>query len=147
MSRAELLGYPDGRLAEQPLSDLTAHVLRMAEEMGTDLLLAFDEGGITGHLDHEQATRAAVVAAVSCGAPVLAWAIPAEVARALNDEFDTDFVGRNANELDLRIPVDRLLQREAIACHGSQSGWNPVLRRRLELSGDVEHLRSITPPR
>ena len=146
-SRAELLGYPDGHLAEQPLQDLTAHVLRMAQEMGADLLLAFDEGGITGHLDHEQATRATVAAATSWEVPVLAWAIPTEIACALNEEFDSHFVGRGEDHLDFRIAIDRVIQREAIACHVSQSEWNPVLWRRLELSGDVEHLRSITTAR
>ena len=143
--RSELLDYPDGHLAEQPLPELTAHVRRIAEEMDTDLILAFDEGGITGHRDHEQATHAAVAAAASCGVPVLAWGVLEEVANELNDEFDADFVGRSENELDFRIPVDRTLQSEAIKCHVSQSGSNPVLRRRLELTGDVEYLRWLTP--
>jgi len=147
VSRAELLGYRDGRLSEQPLVELTAHVTRIAEEIGADLVLTFDEGGITGHLDHQQATRAASAGAAVCEVPVVAWPIPAEVACALNDEFGADFVGRNADELDLRIPVDRLRQRGAIDCHGSQSGWNPVLQRRLELTGEVEHLRWLSPER
>ncbi len=143
--RSELLDYPDGQLAEQPLLELTAHVRRIAEEVDTDLILAFDEGGITGHSDHVKATRAAVAAGTSSGVPVVAWAILDEVADALNGEFDADFVGRSESELDFSIPVDRTLQSEAIKCHVSQSGSNPVLRRRLELTGDVEYLRWLTP--
>ena len=75
----------------------------------------------------------------------VAWAILDEVADALNGEFDADFVGRSESELDFSIPVDRTLQSEAIKCHVSQSGSNPVLRRRLELTGDVEYLRWLTP--
>lgn len=147
VSRSELLGYPDGHLAEQPLPELTAHVVRLAEEVGADLFLTFDEGGITGHPDHEQATQAAVAAARSCEVPVLAWVVPDEVACSLNDEFGSEFLGRKEDQFDFRVTIDRVRQSEAIACHVSQSAWNPVLRRRLELSGEVEQLRWLTPAR
>ena len=147
VSRSELLGYPDGHLAEQPLAELAEHVLRMVKEVGADLLLTFDEGGITGHPDHEQATRAAVAVGMSGGVPVLAWVVPDEVACALNDEFGSNFVGRHDDQLDFRVAIDRVRQSDAIACHVSQSAWNPVLHRRLELSGKVEQLRWLTPAR
>jgi N-acetylglucosamine malate deacetylase 2 len=147
VSRSELLGYPDGHLAEQQLPELTAHIVRMANEVGADLLLTFDEGGITGHPDHEQATQAAVAAGISGTLPVLAWAVPDTVACALNDEFGAAFVGRNDDQCDFRVAIDRVRQSEAIACHVSQSAWNPVLQRRLELSGEFEHLRWLTPAR
>jgi len=145
VSRSELLSYPDGYLAEQPLAELTTHVIRMATEVGADLLLTFDEGGITGHPDHEQATRAALAAAMSSSAPVLAWTVPDEVASALNDEFGAAFVGRHEDQRDFRVVVDRARQTEAIAYHVSQSARNPVLHRRLALTGEVEHLRWLTP--
>ena len=143
--RSELLGYADGHLADQPLVELTAHVSRMVEEVGADLIVAFDDGGITGHPDHVQATHAAVTAGWSCGVPVLGWGVLDRVADRLNDEFGAVFVGRESNDLDFRIPVDRTLQSEAIACHVSQSGSSPVLRRRLELTGGFEYLRWLTP--
>ena len=145
VSRSELLDYPDSYLADQSTSELTAHVVRMVQEVGADLLLTFDEGGITGHHDHERATRVAVIAGTSCGVPVLAWVIADEVASVLNNEFGSKFVGRPEVQLDFRVPIDRALQSEAIACHVSQSGSNPVLRRRFELSGEVEQLRWLTP--
>jgi LmbE family N-acetylglucosaminyl deacetylase len=145
VSRSELLDYPDGRLADQSLSELTAHAVRMANEVGADLLLTFDEGGITGHPDHEQATKVAVTAATTCEVPVLAWVIADEVASALNNEFGSEFLGRREDQFDFRVPLDRALQSAAITCHVSQSASNPVLRRRLELSGEVEQLRWLTP--
>lgn len=145
--RSELLSYPDGHLAEQPLPELIAPIVRMADEVGADLLLTFDEGGITGHPDHEHATRAAVAVGMPGGVPVLAWAVPDKVACALNDEFGSAFVGRHNDQLDFRVAIDRDRQSDAIACHVSQSTWNPVLHRRLELSGEVEHLRWLTPAR
>ncbi len=145
VSRTELLGYPDGQLSDQPLSELTAHVVRMANEVAADLLLVLDEGGITGHPDHERATQIAMTAATPRGVPVLAWVIADGVAETLNHEFSAKFMGRSDDQLDFRISVDRTIQGEAIACHESQSSSNPVLRRRLELSGDLEPLRWLIP--
>ena len=141
VDRCELLDYPDGGLSEQPLGELTGHVLRLAEEAGTDGFLVFDEGGITGHPDHRRATQAALAAADRIGCPVLAWAIPAVVADQLNAEFRTAFAGRADADIDIVLQVDRTRQRQAIAEHCSQSGTNPVLWRRLDLLGDGESLR------
>lgn len=146
VSQFELLDYSDGHLADQPFAVLTAHVVRLVHEVGADLVLVFDEGGITGHPDHEQATRVAVAAAATVAAPVLAWVIDERVATALHGEFGAPFVGRRQDQLDFLIPTDRTIQRQAIACHVSQSASNPVLHRRLELSGEVEPLRWLVPP-
>ncbi|NNN09453.1 MAG: PIG-L family deacetylase [Acidimicrobiaceae bacterium] len=143
VSRTGLLGYPDGHLSDQPLSELTAHAMQMAEEVEADLLLTFDEGGITGHPDHVRATQVAQVLATTHGVPVLAWLIADGVAETLNHEFGATFVGRSDDQHDFRVEVDRTTQSEAIDCHESQS-LNPVLRRRLELSGDLEPLRWLT---
>ena len=140
----ELLDYPDGHLAAQPLTRLADHVTRAARTVDASALVVFDHGGITGHPDHVQATDAALAAANSLGCPVLAWAIPDKVAQLLNDEFRTTFAGRRDDELDLTITVDRARQLDAIACHRSQSTDNPVLWRRLDLLGPTEQLRYLT---
>jgi LmbE family N-acetylglucosaminyl deacetylase len=75
--------------------------------------------------------------------PVLASAIPEDVAQALNREFGTAFSFRPPSEIDYRIRVDRQAQLAAIACHRSQSAFNPVLWRRLELTGADEPLRLL----
>jgi LmbE family N-acetylglucosaminyl deacetylase len=139
------LDYPDGHLSDQPFSELTAHTVRMAGEVEADLLITFDEGGITGHPDHVRATQVAQVVAATCGVPVLAWVIADGVAETLNHEFGATFVGRSDDQLDFRVSIDRTIQSEAIDCHASQSSSNPVLRRRLELSGDFEPLRWLIP--
>lgn len=145
IARAELLGYPDGGLARVPLVDLVAQVRRLVAEFDPSHLLVFDSGGVTGHPDHVQATRAALAAADETDLPVLGWALPRHVAARLNGEFGTGFVGRPAGELDQTLTVTRAGQQRAIACHRSQSADNPVLRRRLELLGDTEHLRLLRP--
>jgi LmbE family N-acetylglucosaminyl deacetylase len=147
LARVELLAYPDGALAAVPVAELAGHVRRAAADLGVDLLLVFDEGGITAHPDHCRATEAALVAAQDGAYRVLAWAIPKDVADALNREFGTRFVGRDEAEIDTVIRVDRSRQGQAIACHRSQATQNPVLWRRLELLGDREWLRVLPASR
>lgn len=128
-----------------PLNELAGHVERSAQALAATALLVFDHGGITGHPDHQRATDAALTAAPSLGIPVLAWAIPASVAEALNDEFGASFAERLPRELDITLIVDRTRQLQAIECHHSQSHDNPVLRRRLQLLRDTESLRYLHP--
>lgn len=144
IGRLTLLDRPDGSLSEQSLEDMASEVAAMVNEVGADLLLVFDEGGITGHPDHRRATEAALVGAPAL--PALAWTLPIQVADALNAEFGTGFVGRDDPEIDLVVSVDRTHQRWAIACHASQSSDNPVLWRRLHLLGNRESLRWLRPP-
>lgn len=143
--RTHLLDYPDGALAAVPLPELATHVQRQVQQTDAQALLVFDEGGITGHPDHRQATAAAKEAAERLGLPVLVWTIPDHVAEVLNAEFGAGFVGCPQQQIDLTITVDRDAQHAAIACHATQSTDNPVLRRRLELLGDTEHLRHLRP--
>ena len=140
-----LLSYPDSLLSEVDSSELAAHVVDMAFEVGAQGLLVFDTDGVTGHADHVQATTAAVNAAGKVGVGVLAWTVPVDVARRLVAEFDAAFIGRGEAEVDLVLDVDRVRQRAAVACHPSQAIPTRVLWRRLDLLGGREHLRWLTP--
>jgi LmbE family N-acetylglucosaminyl deacetylase len=141
----ELLDYPDGALAQEPTDLLTGHVQQTASRTKAGLLLVFDEGGITSHPDHQQATRAARLFARRAQLPVLAWAVEQQVAATLNAEFGTSFVGRTADQIDYSVKVDRQRQLAAISCHASQARANPVLWRRLELQGYREVFRWLDP--
>jgi LmbE family N-acetylglucosaminyl deacetylase len=136
-----LLSYPDGALGDQGLDNLAAEVGLAAAQAGADLLLVFDEGGISGHPDHDAATGAALLAAGRLDLPVLAWALESAVADGLNAMFGAKFVGRGPHELDIALTVDRAQQHRAIACHKSQATGNPVLGRRLAVQGDREVFR------
>ena len=138
-----LLDYPDGGLSLVSLEELAGHVTTMVARCGADSLLVFDLGGVTGHPDHQRATEAALAAATRMDLPVIGWAVPADVAAALNDEFGTRFKGRPSEEAALVLDVDRSLQLRAIACHTSQSTDNLVLWRRLELQGGREYLACL----
>ncbi len=146
LRRHELLDYPDRRLEETPVAVLADQVVAAARRQRSELLVVFDDGGVTGHPDHQQATRAALAAAGHLDVGVLAWAVREPVAAALNAAFGADFRGRCAVEIDLTIAVDRDRQRRAIACHRSQATDNPVLWRRLELTGSTEPLRWLRVP-
>ncbi len=142
-----LLDYRDGRLAEQLPAVLADHVTELAAQHRADGLLAFDDTGITGHPDHRAATAAAVRAGAAFALPVLAWALPADVADLLEAQTGHPFAGQPPARLDFRIPVDRGRQRRAAWLHASQISPTAVLWRRLELQGDTEHLRWLLPPR
>ena len=140
-----LLEFGDGRVAEVPIAALCSEVRLAVKQEGADLLLVFDEGGITGHPDHMRATDAARTVGEQDALPVLAWTVAAEVADQLGIEFPVELVGRTPDAIHLSIEVNRTRQHQAIHCHASQASENPVLWRRLELQGDREVLRWLDP--
>jgi len=146
VEHVELFDYPDGGLDREPIQQLAKHVCQVADRVRPDILLVFDEGGITGHPDHSRATDAAVAFARDNRLPVLAWAVSQPVAMTLNQELGTAFAGRAARDLDFEVSVDRSRQRKAISRHVSQATDNPVLLRRLELQADREVFRWLVAP-
>jgi LmbE family N-acetylglucosaminyl deacetylase len=136
-----LLDEPDGGLAGVDQDLLVSEVAAVVRSYAADGLLVFDLGGVTGHSDHDAASRAALAAADVLGLGVLAWTLPTDVAVTLNGEFGAGFVGREPDAVDLVLPVDRTRQRAAVAAHPSQAVPGSVLWRRLDLLGDREHLR------
>lgn len=146
VSDVALFDFVDGCLTEEALDSLTIRISQAALRTRADLLLVFDEGGITGHLDHCRATEAAVATARELDLPVLAWTLRENVADTLRREFDATFVGRADAELDFVVRVDRDRQSRAIQQHVSQAFDNPVLGRRLELQGDDEAFRWLRAP-
>lgn len=145
LARAELRSHPDGRLAGLH-PRLVAEVRSLVSETRPDGLLVFDLDGVTAHPDHAAASAAAVAAAEAARLPVLAWTLPRDVAETLDDELGTAFTGCAPEDIDLVVPVDRERQRLAALAHASQAVPTSVLWRRLELLGDVEHLRWLRRP-
>ena len=142
-----LLDYPDGRLGAIPPPELAAHAVGLAARHRPDGVLVFDDTGVTGHPDHQAATRAAVQAATAAGLPVLAWALPTAIAGRLRGETGQPFTGQPPDRIDLCIRVDRARQRRAALMHASQISPAAVVWRRWQLQGDCEHLRWLLPPR
>lgn len=146
LNTVTLLDYPDGQLSAAPPGELAAHTARLADRLGVDGLLVFDDTGVTSHPDHRAATCAAQRAAQTAGLPVLAWALPDTVADRLRQETGETFAGQPPDRLDLCIRVDRAAQRRAALMHASQISPHAVLWRRLQLQGDCEHLRWLVRP-
>jgi LmbE family N-acetylglucosaminyl deacetylase len=117
----------------------------LAGKVCADGQMVFDSSGVTGHPDHARATVAALVAAEALGLPVLGWTVPASVATALNQEYGVGFTSHDPGDIDLVVTLDRTSQLAAVACHPSQAVPGSLLWRRLELQGDTENLRWLTP--
>jgi LmbE family N-acetylglucosaminyl deacetylase len=141
----DLRDEPDGRLAARGQDVLAAGVTEAVNRWGCDGLVAFDLGGVTGHPDHDAATRAAILAAEHLGLGVLGWCLPEKVAGVLNDESGTSFSSRSDLEIDIVVGVERERQLAAVRAHPSQAVPGSILWRRLDLLGDQEHLRWLLP--
>lgn len=139
LARVTVRDHPDGALAEVPLELLVADAASVLQAM--DTLLTFDDGGLTGHPDHQRATDVAVAVGRRLDRAVLGWALSERIADRLRAELGAPFVGRPPAELAYRLEVDRTRQLAAIACHASQR--NPTPLRRIALQGPVEHLRIL----
>ncbi len=141
-----LLSYPDGRLRDVAIGELAELVVAEALARRADGLLVFDASGVTGHPDHVRATAAALDAGHQLGLGVLAWTLPNPLPSQLAAEFGTGFTGHDPSDVDVVLPVTRTHQLEAVTRHPSQAVPGSVLWRRLELLGDVEHLRWLRRP-
>ncbi len=146
VSDLTLHDHPDGGLDQVPLSRLAGEVIDAARTAAAAGLLVFDPSGVTGHHDHATASAAALLGAARLNLPVLGWTLPDSVATQLNRESGTGFTGHPAVAIDIELPVTRRRQVAASAAHVSQAIPTSVLWRRLELLGDVEHLRWLRRP-
>lgn len=139
-----VLDFADGQLTDAPVADLVGEVLREVAVHDPGALLVFDESGVTGHPDHQAATRAAVLA--DTGLPILAWGLPSVVADTLRAEIGAPFSGRTLEHFDICLRVRRTAQRRAALAHASQISPNAMFWRRLQLQGECEHLRWLRAP-
>ena len=137
-----LRDLPDGALDALPPAALDLVI--ESEIGGAGTLVVFEPAGVTGHLDHRVATRAAGRVADAHGLAVLEWGVDPDVAIRLNAELGTTFAPFHGDGV-VEVVLDRVAQRAAIACHESQLSDNPVVGRRLELEGDVQRVRFRRP--
>jgi N-acetylglucosamine malate deacetylase 2 len=139
LARYDLHSYADSHLNEVPLD---ARVQKIEKAGPAEVLLAFDETGITGHKDHIAATEAAEAFAIDHGVSLYLWTLPEKVANTLNRRFKTSFQGRSTGEISLALDVaqERDQQWQAIRCHQSQASGLSVVRARLELLYGQEYL-------
>lgn len=135
-----LRDYPDGGLAEMRPEPILDDIGALVDDLAPDGLLVFDLDGVTGHPDHATASALALQVATERALPVLGWGLPSDVAEQLKAEYGVAFGGITADRVALRVPVERIRQRDAIGAHSSQAVPGSVLWRRLELLGSIESL-------
>lgn len=140
-SNTALRSHPDGGLIDLDAEMRTDVELAVDTTRPDGLLVFAPEGGVTGHPDHEAASRAAIAVAAERGLPVLEWGLPESVAATLRDEFGGAFTGHPVERLPIVIDVDRERQITAARLHVTQAVPGSVLWRRLELLGAKEYLR------
>lgn len=106
-----------------------------------------EPSGITGHPDHQVASRLALAVARQLGLLAITWGIPKPVADVLGEEFGVSISGISPHATGVvSVPVERSRQWAAIGCHVSQHPDNPLLARRLELTGARELVQLRAAP-
>lgn len=129
------LGYDDGYLCNTTLVEAQERIARIvrdiAESRGSDCEVEFmtiDDNGITGHIDHTVASRAATHAfhtLKATGLPLTRIRY-ACVSRNMFPVANTDWIympaGRTAEEIDETVDAKEVLAtiRDVIRCHHTQ---------------------------
>lgn len=155
VTEAFLDDWPDAALCNASARSLDDRVTELA--LRADAVLVLEPSGITGHPDHQTASRIAAGVAERTGLIVLEWGLAGPVAAQLRSELGVpiqglptplltestsdDAEGTGGSEAIYPVPVNRSRQWQAIRRHASQEPDNPLLARRLELSGDRDWVR------
>jgi LmbE family N-acetylglucosaminyl deacetylase len=132
VDRLRILGHPDGGCAEIPHERGVAEIAGMIDAVRPDVIVTFDEGGITGHPDHLAVHRWTTDAWRRVGTGELLYAVMTdeflERYRPLHDRIglfgDHRPVGCAEADVALRVDLDgRELtrKRRALAAHASQT--------------------------
>jgi LmbE family N-acetylglucosaminyl deacetylase len=139
-----VLDLPDGSLDALADAELDTRIDRW---ITTDVaaLVIFEPQGVTGHPDHQAASRAAERIADQRALPAIKWGIDPATASRLEAEHGLSFasIGDGPDVHD--IPIDRTAQLAAIRCHRSQLDHDPVVCRLLALTGNTERVRLRQP--
>jgi LmbE family N-acetylglucosaminyl deacetylase len=145
VAEVTLLDFPDGALDALADAELDTRIDRW---LTTDVaaLVVLEPQGVTGHPDHQAASRAAARVADRHALPVIQWGLEPLTAARLEVEYGQPFasIGDGPGVHDVR--VDRTAQLVAIRRHASQLDNNPVVCNVIAMQGDLERVR-IRPPR
>lgn len=130
VSSVSVADYPDGGLANHPITNLTEQVCRAIREQEPDLMLVSDPA--EGDADDAAMARAVCRAAGQAGVPVLARMRPAAHGGRLAD------LGPAAADA-------HAVRRSAIAAHASQSQARPGGEPAWQRPPSRERLRWLIP--
>ena len=145
VAQVTLLDVPDGSL--EALADAELDT-RIESWLTTDVaaVVVFEPQGVTGHPDHQAASRAAERVAQRRALIVVEWGIDPLVASQLAETHCLSFESIRDGPDVFDVRVDRTAQLAAIRYHASQLDDDPVVCKVLALHGDIDRVR-IRPPR
>ena len=144
VSEITLLDFADGALDAVPDTELDDRIDRWLTP-DVAALVVFEPQGVTGHPDHQAATKAAERVADHRALPVIEWGIDPDTASRMNADHGLSLksIVDGPDVHDLR--VDRTAQLAAIRKHASQRDDHPIVCQVLALQGDIERVRLRTP--
>lgn len=143
--RAQLPHRPDGVVDSMPQTTLATTVIAAADSCHPDGLLVLDNVAEAGRLDDVAATSAGLLAAQTLGLPVLGWTLSDAVAAQLSQESGISSDSQ-AQDVDLRVTLDRARQRLASRADTTPSLPGSPRRRQLSMLAESQSLRWLRPP-
>jgi len=142
----QVLGYPDGRLAQVPRPLLVRRVLDSIQAWAAGVVLTFGPDGISGHADHVTIGEVTREAVMSVEAKVgLFQVVPSPATRQCCRRGAGAFDATGLTAVD--ITAYRVLKVRAMQCHRSQP--QPFLGEPETIAGqliDHEYFRLAWPP-
>jgi N-acetylglucosamine malate deacetylase 2 len=144
VTHINVLDCPEGTLGHMCQTRLATQVVAIADSCHPDGLLVFDTSAGADHLDHGAAMSAGLLAAETLDLPVLGWTLTEAVAARLRREFGSRAAGR-AQEIDLRVTLDRARQRLAGRLDAARAPAGNAARGPLDLLAQTQSLRWLRP--
>jgi LmbE family N-acetylglucosaminyl deacetylase len=105
--RHEFLRYPDGGLGDVPFDSLVARIAEILEHERPDVVITFGPEGVTGHIDHITAGRAATEAFHRCretGGEGFRRLLYSSISASTLDAFSAELVARGQDPIDPTQP-------------------------------------------
>jgi LmbE family N-acetylglucosaminyl deacetylase len=146
VAHVTLLDFPDGALDTVANTELDDHIDRWLTS-DVAALVVLEPTGVTGHPDHQAASRSAERVADQRALPVIEWGIGPLTASQLLKEHGMSWQSIDDGPGVQDVRVDRTAQLAAIHVHVSQLDDDPEVCKLLAQNGDVERVRIRRPCR
>lgn len=129
--RHEWLGYPDHRLDEVPIEELTARVETVLREETPDVVITFGPDGVTAHPDHVAIGDAATRAFHACradGLPGFRRLVHTAIPQSTIDAWNDELVAAGREPMDpTQLYVPRGVPDDTIGVDVDTSGVAPLV--------------------
>jgi len=124
VSRLQMLGYADGSLNNQVYHEVAEQILAEVEAFQPEVLITFEPGGVSGHLDHIALAYITRYVFEQSNIPQQLWyyCISDQMRLTIEDYFIFFPPGYDRSEVDLIVDTNEVWpqQLQAIRAHHSQ---------------------------